>query len=115
MTAASTALKTHWTLRPLLPPLPLKQSTERPSEPTPSSSSSSPSVPTLPTLRLFVTFTSPLPSVCVLFLFKYTSFLTIISLKAMNPQFQLPPDHLPHPSERSQTPRVRLQPYSARL
>jgi hypothetical protein len=41
------------------------------------------------------------------FLPKRTLSLTIAFPKALNPQFQLLPNHPPHPSERSVTPRVR--------
>jgi len=45
----------------------------------------------------------------------YTLFLTVIPLKAMNPQFRPLPNPPPHPSERSLTPRVRPPRYSAHL
>jgi hypothetical protein len=67
----STALVSwaHLTLRPSLPPFPKSSPTEPPSKPMLSSSSSSLSVPTLQTSHLFVTFTSPLPSVCIFHFF----------------------------------------------
>src|SRR5260370_12036017 len=84
---------THWTHRLPLPPSLVRPSPmERPSGPTLSSSSSSLSVPTLPTSRLFVTFTSPLPSVCVTFIFPHVHVISDdFSTQCNEPPIPTPP------------------------